>query len=149
VPAVKIASKPVHIIRIKTKRLNLVQKKGIGEIKVHGVTLTVSAYRLHKDGKISDRMMMLIMMMMIIIMYDKDHNYLLLDSHLERQSHMYSPVKMIVIMDVRNFLQLLRTRCSLSLLYYHTPISVGGEFHWRKRFRPHKPTRTTCRALSR
>jgi hypothetical protein len=51
-----------------------VQKEGIGEIKVHRVTLAVSAYTLHKDGKISDRMIMLIMMMMTIIIYDKDHN---------------------------------------------------------------------------
>ena len=32
---------------------------------------------------------------------------------------------------------------ALSLRHYHTPMSVGGEFHCRKRFRPHLPKRTT------
>jgi len=54
------------------------KKKGIGEIKLPAVTLTLSAYRLHKDRKISDRMKILIIMMMIII-YDKDHNCIFLD----------------------------------------------------------------------
>ena len=31
------------------------KKKGVGEIKLHGVTVTLSAYGLNKDGKISDR----------------------------------------------------------------------------------------------
>ena len=58
------------------------KKKGIGEIKLHGVTLTLSAYGLRKDSKICDRIMMLIMIMImiiiIIIIYDKENNCIML-----------------------------------------------------------------------